>query len=141
MNNLIKTTELTKSIILDELTKIILDHNIIIEQEKLKQKINLLFQDCKDMTAEHFVSNCEKIRKSELFGKLPANFRFLEGLNSDSKINQLNKIAGFEAFKSIEQTEDSVSLYAIDTLKVSALAENVKDKIKDQFINKKIILR
>ena len=56
-------------------------------------------------------------------------------------LTKLNLIAGFDAFKSIEECEESVSLYAIDTLKVSALAEDVKDKIKAQFINKKIILR
>jgi hypothetical protein len=56
-------------------------------------------------------------------------------------LTKLNLIAGFDAFKSIEEGEESVSLYAIDTLKVSALADETKDKIKAQFINKKIILR
>jgi len=75
---LIKTTKLTKNLILDELTKIIIDHSISIEPEKLKQKINLLFDDCKDMTAELFVENCKILRSQEMFGKLPANGKFIK---------------------------------------------------------------
>ena len=76
----------------------------------------------------------------ELFGKFPANFKFLEGLNKNPIINKINKIAGFEAFRKIEEGEDSVSLYAIDILKINNLPDDIKNKIKAEF-NKKINLR
>ena len=54
------------------------DHGLQITKEDLKIKINLLFEDCKHMSAEEFVKNCQILRKTELFGKLPPNFKFLE---------------------------------------------------------------
>lgn len=78
MSNLIKTTKINKNIILDELTKIIIDHTIAIDAELLKQKVNLLYEDCKDISAENFISNATILRKRELFGRLPANHLFLK---------------------------------------------------------------
>lgn len=91
MNSLIKTTKLTKNIILDELTRIIIDHSINIDQEKLKQKINLLFDDCKEMTAEIFIENCKIIRKNELYGRLPANHKFLKPIENEFEASKWNK--------------------------------------------------
>lgn len=70
-----------------------------------------------------------------------------EGRNQDQKpkkdplIEKINAIAGFEAFKRIEQGEESVSLYAVNPQQVSELSDKIKDQIKSNFANKKIILR
>lgn len=69
---------LHKETILDCLTKMIIDHSIIIETEKLRAKINILFEDCKDMTDAEFMEVSERLRKGELYGKLPASKDFLE---------------------------------------------------------------
>jgi len=80
MNNLIKINQLTKAIILRELTKIRIDHSIEINTENFKEKINLLFDDCtkRGVSEQYFINKCEQIRCSNLFGKMPENFRFYE---------------------------------------------------------------
>ncbi len=90
MNNLIKTTQLTKKLILEELIKIKIDHSIQISERELEIKINLLFEDCKEMTAEKFSANCKIIRESDLFGKFPANFKFKNPI-PDSKKSEYQK--------------------------------------------------
>jgi hypothetical protein len=70
--------KLSKKIIFEQLLKIKIDHSIQISQENLESKINLLFEDCKNLSAEEFVRNCQILRKTELFGKFPPNFKFLE---------------------------------------------------------------
>lgn len=60
------------------LTRMLVDHSITISQENLDHKINILFEDCKDMTDADFIEVSEKLRKGELYGKLPASKDFLE---------------------------------------------------------------
>lgn len=127
-------------------------------QPKKTQSVNPTLQEVKDYCLErknlvnpekwinHYEANGWKVGKNSM-KNWKACIRTWE--NSDYNnlapkndlLIKLNLIAGFDAFKSIEEGEESVSLYAIDTLKVSALADETKDKIKAQFINKKIILR
>jgi hypothetical protein len=127
-------------------------------QPKKTQSVNPTLQEVKDYCLErknsvnpekwinHYEANGWKVGKNSM-KNWKACIRTWE--NSDYNnlapkndlLTKLNLIAGFDAFKSIEEGEESVSLYAIDTLKVSALADETKDKIKAQFINKKIILR
>jgi hypothetical protein len=78
MTNLIKTTQLTRKVILDQIALMILDHQLEISKENLERKINLLLEDCKELTAEAFTENCRALRKQEMYGKLPANFKFLQ---------------------------------------------------------------
>lgn len=78
MTNLIKTTQLTKKVILDQIALMILDHQLEISKDNLEKKINLLFEDCKNLSAETFIENCRILRKQEMYGKLPANFKFLQ---------------------------------------------------------------
>ena len=62
---------------------------------------------------------------------------------TDNKISILNQIAGFEAFKNIEEHEETIYLHSYNVAKVSSLPENIRQKIKDFFVssNKKLILR
>jgi len=78
MKILIKTNKLTKELILKELTMMRVDHSIEITDELLDIKISILLEDCKDLTAEAFAENCRVLRKQEMYGKLPANFKFLQ---------------------------------------------------------------
>lgn len=93
MNNLIKaneleqSTKLTKAIISAELLKMKVDHSIQISEEDLKIKINLLFEDCKHLSAEKFVANANILRKKNLFGKLPFNQEFIDPYSTKQKPN------------------------------------------------------
>lgn len=83
MNNLMKINDdernksLSKKIVLDCLTAIRIDHNIDISTENFRVKIELVYNDCKNLTNEEFITNCEVIRKRELYGKIPASFVFV----------------------------------------------------------------
>lgn len=87
MNNLIKTTQLTKKVILEELMKIKIDHSIQISERELDAKVNLLFEDCKEITSERFLINSSFLRKKELFGKFPPNHEFILP-KTNTKFNQ-----------------------------------------------------
>lgn len=93
MTNLIQTTKITKKLILQELMKMKVDHSINISEKELEAKINLLFEDIKEMTAERFLANCEVLRKSELYGKLPANHQFLSPMKSEFNPSKWSKYA------------------------------------------------
>lgn len=67
-----------KTTIAQCLTRMLVDHSISISQENLDKKINLLAEDCKDMTDAEFIEVSERLRKGELYGKLPASKDFLE---------------------------------------------------------------
>lgn len=64
------------------LARMLVDHSITISEKNLDQKINILFEDCKDMTDSDFIEISEKLRKGELYGKLPASKDFLEAKSS-----------------------------------------------------------
>ena len=64
------------------LIRMMIDHSITISQENLDQKVNILFEDCKDMTDADFIEISERLRKGELYGKLPASKDFLEAKSS-----------------------------------------------------------
>lgn len=62
---------------------------------------------------------------------------------TDDRIEKLNKIAGFDLFKRIEENGDIIYLFAFDGHKVNSLPQDIKNKIKDFFAssNKDLILR
>ena len=115
MNNLTKTSKITKNLILNELTRIVVDHSIVIEEEKLEQKINLLFEDAKHITAERFLANCEIIRKQELYGKLPANYKFVDpSPKEEDRSNYYDYLLGKKGITQQQKPQSSGSY--LDTL-------------------------
>lgn len=99
MNNLTTTTQITKKVILEELMKIKIDHSIQISEKELDAKVNLLFEDCKEITSERFKGNSAFLRKKELFGKFPPNHEFIcpktePKLNSYAKPSYLDYLTG-----------------------------------------------
>lgn len=107
MNELIVTTKLTKKVILQQLMKIKIDHSIQISEAELDAKVNLLFEDCKDCSAELFIAISEKIRKQEMFGKLPANYLFSQKV---TLIEELNMLAGQDLFEKVEKSYEEIIL-------------------------------
>jgi hypothetical protein len=142
MNNLIKIEPVTKKIILDCLMKIKLDHQIIITEKELREKINLLFEDCKDLPAEIFIKNCEILRKREMFGKFPINYAFISPDNKPAQSSlcyAINKLIGQELIKDFIEKDDCVevefkSAFAFDNwLKVD---EEIKNSVRNQLSEK-----
>lgn len=82
------TTQLTKKIVLDCLMQIKIDHSITISENDLAAKVNLVFKDCKNMTAESFIKSCELLRMAKLYNKLPTSS---EILNPHEKTNTFDK--------------------------------------------------
>lgn len=76
-NQLITTQTLTKKIVAAYFRKLVIDHDITIDEQKLSQKIEITFDDCKKMSAGEFIGKCEKLRFTNLYGKLPKSADFV----------------------------------------------------------------
>lgn len=114
MNNQLSINNpLTKKIILLCFQKMILDHDIAISEEKLQQKIELTFDDCKNMTSEQFISISEQIRKKEnLFGKLPTSKAFLSFFEPEKTlVETINKMAGASYLTAITVVNNNAVLH------------------------------
>ena len=70
---IIEDKPLTKKVVLDCLMRIKLDHSIAITEQELDLKVNLTYEDCKDMSAELFIECCEAAREKNLYNKLPSS--------------------------------------------------------------------
>lgn len=68
--------KLTKKTVLKEVSKIRVDHSISISEQDLKIKLQLIFEECQDLTNKQFIQNCKILSKRDLFGKLPPAFKF-----------------------------------------------------------------
>jgi hypothetical protein len=113
----------------------IIDHSIIIETEKLRAKINLLFEDCKDMTDAEFIEVSEKLRKGELYGKLPASKDFLQK-NEPNLVDRINDLLGEELIVRIEKVEEkaviSVSQGNWQKFKESGWKDRVNEILREK---------
>lgn len=75
--------KLTKKIVLNEVSKIRVDHSISISEQDLKIKLQLIFDECQDLTNKQFIQNCKILSKKDLFGKIPPAFKFKQPLNKE----------------------------------------------------------
>ena len=140
MNNQLSINNpLTKKIILLCFQKMILDHDIVISEEKLKQKIELTFDDCKDMTSEQFISISEQIRKKEnLFGKLPTSKAFLNFFEPEKTLAEtINKMAGASYLTAITVVNGKAmlhfkSLADYDAMRILENIQDIKCKISSE---------
>lgn len=126
--------KITKKVILECLIRIKVDHGISISEQDLEAKVNLLYDDCKNMVVSQFIEKSELIRKSKLYGRLPTNYEFLEHGTNCPILFKLNSIVGFECFHSVE-LGDVVKITCVAGMKTKAysLPTETKDKIKAQF--------
>jgi len=138
-NQLSINNPLTKKIVLVYLQKIIIDHDIAIDEEKLKQKIELTFEDCKNMTAEQFIYASEQIRKkNNLFGKLPASKDFLSFVEPEKiLLETINKMAGASYLKAITVVNNNAvlhfkSLADRESLRGLENIQEIKNKISSE---------
>lgn len=130
-NQLSINNHLTKKIVLICLQKIIIDHDIAIDEEKLKQKIELTFEDCKNMTAEQFIYASEQIRKkNNLFGKLPASKDFLSFVEPEKLlVETINKMAGAAYLTAISVVENKAMLHfkSLADYEAMRILENIQE--------------
>lgn len=73
--------KLTKKTVLNEVSKIRVDHSISISEQDLKIKLQLIFEECQDLTNNQFMQNCVILTKKDLFGKIPPAFKFKNPLD------------------------------------------------------------
>ena len=130
-NQLTINNPLTKKIILICFQKMILDHDLAISEEKLKQKIELTFDDCKNMTAEQFVYASEQIRKNQnLFGKLPTSKTFLSFIEPEKLLlERINKMAGASYLKAISIVDNKAMLHfkSLEDYDAMRILENIQE--------------
>jgi len=123
-------SKLSRKTILDCLTRIKIDHSINISEKELDAKINLIFEDCRDMSNLQFFENSEKLRKGNLFGKFPRNEEFKVSA-VPALVFKINKLIGENLVEKIINEEITkiklVSLAAHD--KWLALGEDLKKRI------------
>lgn len=75
--------KLTKKIVLKEVSKMRVDHSIFIIESDFKVKLQLIFEECQDLTNKQFIQNCKILSKKDLFGKIPPAFKFKQPLNKE----------------------------------------------------------
>lgn len=90
LNDLIKplseeqeNQKLTKIIVLKQITLMRINHNINIEENDFKVKLQLIYEECQDLTNKQFIQNCKILSKKDLFGKIPPAFKFKQPLNKE----------------------------------------------------------
>lgn len=130
MNSLMKVNKLTKKIILQELAKMIYDHSLNIEQSNLDKKIDILFEDCQNLSAERFIDICKNLRAKEMFGRLPANFHFTGvGFNITCEIaKEINKMCYDNLVAEVKKDGEQIKVIVVDDAslkKIRALPEDL----------------
>lgn len=69
---------LNKKNVLQQLTKIRIDHSITISESDLKIKMQMVYEACQHLTNKQFIDNCINLAKTELFGKFPPAYKFAQ---------------------------------------------------------------
>ena len=68
--------KLTKKVVLKYVSQIRIDQNVSISEPDFKVKLQLIFEECQDLTNNQFIQNCKILTKKDLFGKIPPAFKF-----------------------------------------------------------------
>ena len=74
--------KLTKKVVLKYVSQMRIDQNVSISESDFKVKLQLIFDDCSDLTNNQFIENCKILAKKDLYNKIPPAFKFknpLEG--------------------------------------------------------------
>lgn len=74
--------KLTKKVVLKYVSQMRIDQNVSISESDFKVKLQLIFDECSDLTNNQFIENCKILAKKDLYNKIPPAFKFknpLEG--------------------------------------------------------------
>lgn len=145
MNNQLATTQpLTKKLVAAYFRKLVIDHDITIDEQKLSQKIEITFDDCKKIPAGEFVAKCEKLRFTNLYGKLPKSADFLGYVNLDAVSSAkfealtlfINNLIGHTLIESISVSASNKAVLKFKSKtefdKFISLEENLKNEAKEK---------
>jgi hypothetical protein len=136
-----KFNKLTKKTIANCLGKMQLDHSILIDTKTFDKKVDLLFEDCQMMSDEQFKEVAEKLRKGELYGKLPSSKDFLQIGTVEvrspkeiwaEKILKSNKPADYEQVMRVANIEADYKYFENDNFYFLAESDEIKEKCKDR---------
>lgn len=68
--------KLTKKVVLKYVSQMRIDQNVSISELDFKVKLQLIFDECYDLTNNQFIENCKTLAKKDLYNKIPPAFRF-----------------------------------------------------------------
>ena len=75
--------KLTKKVVLKYVSQIRIDQNVSISESDFKVKLQLIFDECSDLTNNQFIENCKTLAKKDLYNKIPPAFKFKNPLQGD----------------------------------------------------------
>ena len=68
--------KLTKKVVLKYVSQMRIDQNVSISELDFKVKLQLIFDECCDLTNNQFIENCKTLAKKDLYNKIPPAFKF-----------------------------------------------------------------
>lgn len=68
--------KLTKKVVLKYVSQMRIDQNVSISESDFKVKLQLIFDECSDLTNNQFIENCKILAKKDLYNKIPPAFKF-----------------------------------------------------------------
>ena len=68
--------KLTKKVVLKYVSLMRIDQNVSISELDFKVKLQLIFDECCDLSNNQFIENCKTLAKKDLYNKIPPAFRF-----------------------------------------------------------------
>lgn len=68
--------KLTKKVVLKYVSQMRIDQNVSISESDFKVKLQLIFDECSDLTNNQFIENCKILAKKDLYNKIPPSFKF-----------------------------------------------------------------
>ena len=75
--------KLTKKVVLKYVSQMRIDQNVSISESDFKVKLQLIFDECSDLTNNQFIENCKILAKKDLYNKIPPAFKFKNPLQGD----------------------------------------------------------
>ncbi len=75
--------KLTKKVVLKYVSQMRIDQNVSISELDFKVKLQLIFDECCDLTNNQFIENCKTLAKKDLYNKIPPAFKFKNPLDSN----------------------------------------------------------
>ncbi len=87
--------KLNKKVVLKYVSQMRIDQNVSITESDFKVKLQLIFDECSNLTNNQFIDNCKVLLRRDLYNKIPPAFRF-----KDPHANN-NKTQGVSEWKRI----------------------------------------
>jgi hypothetical protein len=68
--------KLNKKVVLKYVSQMRIDQNVSITESDFKIKLQLIFDECSNLTNNQFIDQCKVLLRRDLYNKIPPAFRF-----------------------------------------------------------------